>query len=100
MKLRLSTLVVILIVIFMGYCYLSKMDPPKSEKEPEIVDMSNGVTPLAIENNIHENFAITPLDLDYDNLDYEQYDDYQDYEQPGTTSLAGNIRPDNVQIFE
>ena len=110
MKLKLSTLIVIIGLIFAGYYYFihNPCQPPSiiHEKTPfqtqvlpppppqtngvTVIDSSADVTPLP-----EENFSVTPI-----TNDYEEYENPNIYDPNQMYQLAGNVRPDNVMQVE
>lgn len=102
MQLKLSTLLIIIGVIFFAHYYFTypcipaQGTPqhllPHPQQLPPAID--NGMTILDIEP-VQEHFGLTLLEDDnvYDsNASYNVYDSNDIY------ALAGNIRPDNVNV--
>ncbi len=103
MKLKLSTLLVIIGVIFFAYYYFVHVPcqaagtseqpgyvpmPPAAEEE----QYGNGVTALDVPAGEQEGFGVTPLDDDAES----RQEIRSTYDSTSLDDIAGNVRPDNV----
>ena len=107
MKLKLSTLVVIIGIIFFAYYYLiyspcQAVSPPPQQLQPpppqEVFPIEE-VTLLDLDDITQENFAVTPRlprPVEYESRQQTQ----NSYNPDDIYELAGNIRPDNVMIVD
>nr|QBK87668.1 MAG: hypothetical protein LCMAC202_00040 [Marseillevirus LCMAC202] len=98
MKLKLSTLVVIIGIIFFAYYYFiySPCQPAES-KQPPYIPMPPVPEEAEESRMINYGNELTPLDIPFGNEGFEvtALDDYN-----GESSQAGNVRPDNVMRLE
>jgi len=102
---KISTLIIILIIIFVGYYILTSNN--ESLKVCDNDDTDNGNTNLAQsmqhEHNNHghgqEQFGMTLIDIDDGPLPSQQIIEY-DGREPQSTGhgIAGNVRPDNINF--
>lgn len=88
MKLKLSTLAIIIGIIFFGYYFIYTPQPEQMAYVPMPTipaeeEYGTELTSLDTPFGDYEGFEVTPLD-DYDNID----------------DPAGNVRPDNVMREE
>ena len=105
MKLKLSTLIVIIGLIFVGYYYFIftpcqaasiKTVQEKQQQPHYIPHQPEGVTMLDLDypdEDMYENFEVTPLD-GYDEGSRQAIQ--STYDSSDIYDLAGNVRPDNV----
>lgn len=105
MKLKISTLLIIIALLFAGYYFMNApSQQPRINPTPEPVPLPYNDNEIVHDNDFQqgnettpltENFQVTPIEYTEAPVEHESY-----YNSNDLYEMAGNVRPDNAMIYE